>query len=113
MLAIAEPAAGVVGIGRGLFHHRVDADHLPGNQILPNAKVLERALSLRTPESFCGHPHLTQAFRFGAKRCHNHLPGSRATCEEPESLIPDLGEQYNIDLFCKLNSRPDCLESAI
>src|SRR5262245_32085538 len=50
VMLIVEPLAGMVRGGRGLLQDRVGGDHLARNQILADAEVLERALSLGTPE---------------------------------------------------------------
>ena len=41
---------GVVHIGSRFFERRVGGDHLPWNQILANAEMLERSLGLRAPK---------------------------------------------------------------
>ena len=46
---VGKPLLGVVDDGGGLLQNRVRVDHLCRNQILTDAEVLKRALSLRAP----------------------------------------------------------------
>src|SRR5215467_15468465 len=50
VLLIAQPLAIMIGNGGGFLQNGVSADHFAGNQILANAEMFERALSLSTPE---------------------------------------------------------------
>src|SRR5215469_11148197 len=53
VLLIAQPLAIVVGDGSSLLQNGVSGDHFAGDQILANAEMFERALSLSTPELVC------------------------------------------------------------
>src|SRR3984893_13458151 len=48
--AVIEPFAGMIGIGRSLLQDRVGRDHFARYQILADAEMLKRTLSLRAPE---------------------------------------------------------------
>ena len=41
VLLIVEPLAGVIRIGSSFFQYRVGRDHLPRDQVLADAEVLE------------------------------------------------------------------------
>jgi hypothetical protein len=67
---IVEPLAGVVCIGGGSLHDGIGGDHLTGNQILADAEVFKRALSLRPPEFIGGNIHFAEAVGFLANVRH-------------------------------------------
>jgi hypothetical protein len=52
---IVEPLAGMIRGGGGFLQYGVCRDHLAGNQICPDAKVLERALGLGAPQFIDGY----------------------------------------------------------
>src|SRR5262249_8592653 len=54
-LLIAEPLAGVIGGRRGFLQNGIRGDHLTWNEVLADAEMLERTLSLRAPELVGGH----------------------------------------------------------
>src|SRR5262245_40274809 len=52
---IVEPFAVVVRDGRGFLQGGVRRDHLAGDQVLPDAEMLKRALGLSAPELVGGY----------------------------------------------------------
>src|SRR6266542_3669672 len=50
VLLIREPLAGMVCCGGGFLQDRIGGDHLARNQIFADAEMLERSLSLSTPQ---------------------------------------------------------------
>jgi hypothetical protein len=70
MRRIVEPSAGVVGISRRLLQVCVGGDHLPRNQVLADAEVLERALRLRSPKLVSRHLDHAYAVGFFSKFDH-------------------------------------------
>ena len=68
-----EPLAGVVGGGRGFLQNGIRDDHLSRDQILANAEVLERTLSLCAPELVGGNIDFAEAVGFLANVCHSVL----------------------------------------
>ena len=61
---IVEPLAGMVGCGSGFLQDRIRGDHLPRNQVLADAEMLEGALRLSTPELVRRHFHHAEAICF-------------------------------------------------
>src|SRR5437763_47432 len=61
---VLEPLAGMIGVGRGFLQDRVGSDHLPRDQILADAKVLEGTLGLRAPQLVGGNVDFAQAVGF-------------------------------------------------
>src|SRR6266403_6393999 len=72
-----EPAALVVGVGRGLFEDGIGGDHFAGHQVSADAEMLERALGLRAPELVDRYRYLTQAVGFDAYVVHGSLDTSQ------------------------------------
>jgi len=72
-LLVAEPLFVVVDDRGGLFQDRVGLDHIPRDQILADAEVLERALRLRAPELVRRDADLAQTVGFSAKLSHHCL----------------------------------------
>src|SRR5262249_43241914 len=68
---IAEPLAGMVGGRRGLLQDRIRGDHLARDQILADAEVLERSLSLSAPERV--GRHVDRAEAIGLFPCGAHF----------------------------------------
>src|SRR5262249_54803178 len=66
----AETAAGEIGVGCGLLEDRERVDELPGDEVLSDAEVLERALGLGAPQLVCGNADLSQAVAF--RTCRGH-----------------------------------------
>jgi len=62
-----KPAAFVIRVGGGLLQDRVGCDHLAGDQIFPDAEMLERSLGLGPPEYRARHPHLADAVGFNSE----------------------------------------------
>src|SRR5215472_8946421 len=60
MTLLVEAFSCKVRVRSGFLQNRVGRDHLPGNQILANAEVFERTLSLRTPELVGWNIHLPE-----------------------------------------------------
>src|SRR5712671_2274308 len=67
---LVEPLTGIVGIGCGFFQGGVGGDHFPGNQILANAEVLKRALSLSAPEFVSSNIYFAETIGFLANVRH-------------------------------------------
>ena len=63
---VVEPLADMVGAGRRLLQERIGRDHLPRDQILPDAKMLQRALSLGTPELVRWHLYIAETVGLNA-----------------------------------------------
>src|SRR5262249_17187799 len=55
VLQITEPLAVMIGRGCGLFQNGIGSDHFTRNQILADTEMLERTLSLSTPELIRRH----------------------------------------------------------
>ena len=66
-----QPLARIIGVGRGLFQDGIGADHLARDQILANAEMLQRPLSLRSPELVGRDLDLAQAVGFLAEFGHS------------------------------------------
>ena len=67
---VVEPPACVVGVGGGLLQRGVGGDHLPRDQVLADAEMLQRALRLRPPQLVGGHLHHAQAVGFSTNFGH-------------------------------------------
>src|SRR5215472_7994921 len=83
---IVELLAGVIRVGSGFLQYRVGRDHLPWDQILADAEVLEGALSLSAPQFVARDSNFAEAIglrpkllRFDFVECfyaHNRLSPS-------------------------------------
>ncbi len=81
MRSVVETLAGMVGIGRGLLQDGVGGDHLPRDQILPDAEVLKRTLRLGAPEFVGGNTDLAKTVGFDTNITHcisPRLPRTRS-----------------------------------
>src|ERR1700722_13932270 len=70
MRSVVETLAGMVGIGRSLLQDGVGGDHLPRDQVLPDAEVLERALGVGAPEFVGGNTDLAETVGFDTNISH-------------------------------------------
>src|SRR5271170_3849887 len=61
---VVEPPASMVRIGGGLFQDGVCGDHLPRDQVRPDAEMFQRALRLRSPKLASRDHHLAQRIFF-------------------------------------------------
>src|SRR5882672_3212200 len=61
-----EPFAGMVCVGRRFLQGRISRDHFARYQVLADAEMLERTLSLRAPEFVGGNIYITKAVDFFA-----------------------------------------------
>src|SRR5262249_1162649 len=57
-----------------LFQYCVGGDHLPWDQVLPDAEMLQRALRLRPPQFVGWYLHDTKAVGFSTNFGHEHTP---------------------------------------
>src|SRR4029077_10556894 len=55
VLLIAQPVAGTVCFRNSFLQNGIGRDHLPWDQVLANAEMFERALSLRAPQLVSGN----------------------------------------------------------
>jgi len=61
---VVQPLSRMVRVRRGFLERGVRRDHLPGNQVLPDTEMLERALRLSAPEFVGGHVDFAEAVAF-------------------------------------------------
>ncbi len=71
---LVEPFAGIVCIGGCFLQDGVGGNHFAGNQILADAEVLERTLSLRAPEFISSNIYFPEAIGFLPNVCHLVFP---------------------------------------
>jgi hypothetical protein len=71
---IVEPLAVVIGNGGGLLQRSVGRNHLTGNQIFPDAKMLERTLGLGAPEFVGRNFNDAEAVGFFSHLRHGYAP---------------------------------------
>src|SRR5262249_13863925 len=71
---VIQTPAGMVGGGGGLLQDRVASDHLARDQILADTEVLERTLSLCTPELVGRDVHHAEAICFSPDVGHVIFP---------------------------------------
>jgi hypothetical protein len=67
---VIEPLAIMVGVGRRLLQDGVGSDHLARDEVLADAKVLERPLGLRAPQLVGRHAHFAETVGLLADVCH-------------------------------------------
>src|SRR3984893_7908183 len=67
---VVEPPTRMIGVGRRLFQYCIGGDHLPRDQVLADAEMLQRALGLRSPQLVSGHLHHAQTVGFSANFGH-------------------------------------------
>src|SRR5262245_41011620 len=70
VLLIAEPLASMICDRRRLLQNGIRGDHLARHQVLADAEVLERALSLRPPQLVHGDFNHTEAICFFTHLSH-------------------------------------------
>jgi hypothetical protein len=72
---IVESLSGMVRSGGGFLQGGVGGDHFSGNQVLPDAEMLERALGLSAPQLVRGHFNHTEAVALFSHVDHPISPG--------------------------------------
>src|ERR1700681_2941292 len=70
---LVEPSASVIGDGRRPLQDGVGRNHLPRDQILADAEMLQRSLGLRAPQLVGRNLDCAQAVEFGANFGHPSL----------------------------------------
>src|SRR5262245_521897 len=88
---IVEPLTAMVSGRRSLLQDCVGGDHLARDQVLANAEVLERALSLSTPQLVDGYLDHAEAICFFPRGSHTSLLESSVV-----SSVPMFFELYRI-----------------
>src|SRR5262249_58671440 len=73
---VIQTPAGMVGGGSGLLQDRVRGDHLARDQVLADTEVLERTLSLSSPQLVCWHFNHSEAVCFASHVAHDIPPQS-------------------------------------
>src|SRR5262245_1357744 len=73
LLSVAEPAGLVVDQGGRLLDDRVGGDHLPRDEIVPDAEMFQGPLRLRSPELLGRHIHRSETIVFNARDSHDRL----------------------------------------
>src|SRR6202008_3351354 len=68
---LIEALARTIGVGGALLQDGISRDHFAGNQVLPDAEMLERPLCLRTPELIRGHFNHAEAICFLSHIAHS------------------------------------------
>src|SRR5215472_3375663 len=74
-----ESRSGVVGVGSGFLQRGVRCDHLPRDQVLTDAEVLQRALRLSAPEFISRNVNLAEAVSLVTKLLGLDLTNSVCT----------------------------------
>ncbi len=72
---IVKALAVAVRDGSGFLQGGVGRDHFAGNQVLPDAEMLERALGLRAPQLVGGYFNDAEAVSLFSHDSHVHSPG--------------------------------------
>src|SRR5882757_8195848 len=73
--SIVKPLAVAVGDGGGFLQGGVGRDHFAGDQVLPDAEMLQRALGLSTPQLVGGYFNDAEAVSLFSHLSHVHSPG--------------------------------------
>src|SRR5262249_49571622 len=83
VLLIAQPLAGTVCFRSSFLHNGIGSDHLPRDQVLADAEMFERTLSLRAPQLVGGNIDFAETVGFLA---HVRF-GSVSSCTHGLSLL--------------------------
>src|SRR5205814_9699883 len=75
---LVEAGALVIGDGGGALQYRVGADHLARHQVVADAEILQRALSLCAPQPLGGNRNLPEALASDPDVAHAVLLRSRS-----------------------------------
>src|SRR5262249_22528554 len=86
LLSAAEPAGLVIDQRGRLLDDRVGGDHLPGDQIVADAEVLQRPLRLRSPELVGRDVNWAETVLFNSSSSHgwsSQMPPPNSANELP------------------------------
>jgi hypothetical protein len=80
----------MVRSGGGFLQGGVGGDHFSGNQVLPDAEMLERALGLSAPQLVCRHFNHTEAIALFSHVDHMISPGFNLDLQADWPPLSDL-----------------------
>src|SRR5208283_76116 len=98
--AVVEPLAGVVCGGGSFFQSRIGRNELSWNEIMADAEVFERALSLGAPQLVRGDLDHTEAVSLFSRGGHWTSPSARCRGFSFECAKPPCGELATVRIPC-------------